>query len=212
MTVNEIFAQAATKPVALATAVLGNLIPFFGVLFLGWDAAQILILYWVENVVLGVLTLPRLIATAKSFAEGAFLVPFFIVHYGLFCFGHLTFALLIVADFGDEAGGLYGGLFRMLREPSFLWAVAAVVALNLFAQIREWWQPGKWRTSDAKIEMFKPYGRIFVLHLTVLFGSAVVMMLGGPVAAILILCLLKALLELRLLAFSEPPVVLAEKT
>lgn len=212
MTLNEIAAQWATRPVALATVVVGNLIPVFGVLFLGWDAAQILILYWVENVILGVLTLPRLIAAAKGKGEGWFLAGFFIVHYGLFCFGHLTFALLIVSDFTDEAGGLYGWLFAMLRQPSFLWAVAAIAVLNLATQIREWWGPGLWRTADPKLEMFKPYGRIFVLHLTVLFGSAVAMMLGAPVAAILILCVLKALLELRLLAFSEPPETVAAPT
>lgn len=205
MTVNEIFAKAATRPAALATVVIGNLIPFFGVLFLGWNAAQILILYWVENVILGLLTLPRLIVASQSAGEGAFLGGFFIVHYGMFCFGHLTFALLIVSDFADEAGGLYGGLFRLLREPSFQWAVVAVAAVNLVAQIREWWWPGQWRTADPKLEMFKPYGRIFVLHLTVLFGAAVATMLGAPAGAILILCLLKAALELGLLAFSETP-------
>ena len=203
MTVEEIFAQVMMRPAALATVVVVNLIPVFGVRFLGWDAAEILILYWAENVVLGLLTLPRLIAASKGGAQGVFFALFFLIHYGLFCLGHLTFALLIVGDFTDEAGGLYAPLLVLLRQPSFQWALAGMAVMNLITQAREWWLPGLWRTADPRTEMFKPYGRLFVLHMTVLFGSAVVMMLDAPVGAILVLCLLKAALELRLLAFSE---------
>jgi Family of unknown function (DUF6498) len=44
--------------------------------------------------------------------------------------------------------------------------------------------------------MFRPYGRIVVLHLTVLLGGFLVMGLGAPVAAIVLLVALKTAIDL----------------
>lgn len=203
MTPTDIRAAIASKPAAVAAILIGNLVPVFGVLFLGWDAAQILILYWTENVILGLLTVPRLLAAGRAKpGEAAFLAGFFTVHYGFFCLGHLVFALLLVSDFAGRGGSMLAIFTGVVQQPGFLWAVLALALLNLVIQIREWWAPGKWRTSEPKTEMFKPYGRIFVLHLTVLLGAGVVLGIGAPAAAILILCLMKTALELGLLGFS----------
>lgn len=202
MTVAELPAFFASRPAAVAGIVLANLVPVFGVLFLGWDAGQILLLYWAENVILGVLTLPRLIASAKGRFEGWFLAAFFCVHYGLFCAGHLVFAMLMISDFDRLGEQGYSAFLTIVETPGFLWGVAAVAAISVFTQIRDFWLPGLWRTADPKKEMAKPYGRIFVLHLTVLIGAGVVLSFNGPTFAILVLCLLKAALELGLLAFA----------
>ena len=44
--------------------------------------------------------------------------------------------------------------------------------------------------------MFRPYGRIVVLHLTVLLGGFLVMALGAPAAAIVLLVGLKTAIDL----------------
>lgn len=175
----------------MAVILVTNLIPVYGVAALGWNAGQILILYWIENVILGVLTVPRLVAAGRG-GGGCFLPAFFIVHYGMFCAGHLVFALHMVSEFSQ---GRYG-LGEAMAEPGFQLAIAGIFGLNLLAQLRDWWWPGKWRDADPKDEMFKPYGRIIVLHLTVLFGAWLVLITRAPVGAILLLCGLKALLEL----------------
>jgi hypothetical protein len=36
-----------------------NLIPLFGVLFLGWGLFAIMVLYWLENGIVGLLNLPK---------------------------------------------------------------------------------------------------------------------------------------------------------
>ncbi|MFC5344551.1 DUF6498-containing protein [Brevundimonas staleyi] len=206
MTVNEILAHLKTRPLAVAGVVAANLIPVFGVIFLGWDAVQILILYWAENVLLGLLTIPRLLVASRDKPGAAlFLAGFFTVHYGLFCLAHLFFAMLLISDVVDQGGTMIGAFLAIVRQASFQWAVVALAVLNLATQIREWWWPGKWRGADPKTEMFKPYGRIFVLHLTVLIGAGLVLSLGGPAGAVLILCLMKAALELGLVAFGSVP-------
>ena len=203
MTLSWIRAAIASRPFAVAAILIGNLVPVLGVVALGWDAAQILILYWIENVVLGVLTVPRLLAAGRKKPGSAiFLTGFFIVHYGFFCIGHLVFVILLIGSFMGFAEGPVRQLTDVLGSPGFLWAVAAVAAINLVVQIRDWWIPGKWRDAEPQAEMFKPYGRIIVLHMTILIGAWAVLNLGAPAGAILVLCLLKAALELGLLGFS----------
>ncbi len=192
-------ATLAARPVAVIAAVLGNLIPVYGVIALGWNASQILILYWIENVVLGVLTLARLRKVAQSKPGGCFLTGFFVIHYGAFCAGHLVFALFLIEQF-DPA---FPGLGVTLQQPSVFWACAAIFGLNLFTQLREWWGPGLWRDGDFGQEMVKPYGRIVVMHLTVLIGAWLMLLTRAPVGAILLLCLLKAALDLLTLSLRD---------
>lgn len=191
----------AGRPIAVTIVVIGNLIPVFGVAALGWNPAHILLLYWAENVILGLLTLPRLLVAGRGLG-GVGLALFFTVHYGAFCMGHLVFAIGLIGDFSSSDQGA-GATARDVT--GLLWAVLAIFLLNLVAQLRDWWLPGRWRDADPKLEMFKPYGRIMVLHLTVLLGAWLVLAVRAPAATILLLCGLKALLELALLALRSLP-------
>lgn len=188
----------------VAAILVGNLIPVAGVLFLGWDAARILMLYWVENVVVGLLTLPRIVAAQRlpTGASGGRLgnaisvSVFFVIHYGVFCMGHLVFAMALAADFIAAEGGDRDVWDRTFDDPAFLWAILAMAALHLVTQVRSWWMTGAWRQASPTLEMFKPYGRIFVLHLTVLLGAWLLLVFKAPAWVVLILCLGKAGLEL----------------
>lgn len=199
--------------------VLSNLIPVFGVAFLGWDAVQILILYWVENLVIGILTLPRILAarapdirqqgTHDPFAQAqvaglgnrAFTGCFFVVHYGIFCIGHAVFAFMLAGDFVEREGAGAPGVWeRTFGSSGFYWAILAIAVLNVVSQVRDWWVPGKWREAIPTVEMFRPYGRIFVLHITVLLGAWVLASTHAPTYAVLLLCVLKAVAELGGLA------------
>ncbi len=195
--------QAATRLAGFRFlfVILVNLIPLGGVVFLGWDAGAILILYWIENVIIGLMTLPRILT-----ANGAIPSPqagqkassrvglgcFFIIHYGIFTLVHGGFTLVVVSSFVAEdraqvwpAGGLW-------------WAVAATAILHGIAFFRDWVRPGTWRTASPTLEMFRPYGRIFVLHLTVMLGAWGLSEMAAPTWTVLILCLLKAGLELAI--------------
>ena len=99
-------------------------------------AAQILILYWIENVILGLLTLPRVLAARRpqSNASGGRLgnsigaAAFFTVHYGVFCIGHLTFALALAGDFIAAEGGDGRVWDHTFGDPALPWAVMAMAA------------------------------------------------------------------------------------
>jgi hypothetical protein len=87
---------------ALITA---NLAPLFGILFFGWDAASIVLLYWIENLIIGAYNiLMMILVKVKSRSaqfKKLFIIPFFCVHFGGFCAVHGFFLLAFFKLGGD---------------------------------------------------------------------------------------------------------------
>ena len=138
------------------------------------------------------LQLPHIPGMALKFV----LIPFFIVHYGMFCFGHLT---AVVGIFGG--GGLGSGVGSALTElwqPAFWIAVVAVFASHLYSFVANFMGDGEYKRSNLMLLMKRPYGRIIAMHIAIVLGAGLVIWLGSPLPMLLILILIKTFLDLRL--------------
>lgn len=129
-----------------------------------------------------------------------FFVPFFIFHYGLFCFVHGVF---IFAIFGHDTGsfGPYGGLDNFLhvfREQHLWWCVAALAASHLWSFAVNYIAHGEYRRTTVPMLMFQPYARIIILHVAILIGGIIAMTLGSNVFVLLLLVVGKTLVDLGL--------------
>ncbi len=192
--------------------ILWNFIPMVGVLAFGWDALPLLVFYWIENVAIGALNVLKIIAA--GIAKGRigmlvtlFLVPFFCVHYGLFCYVHGVFVLAMLkfstgteADMhtGFDPFDVWGYVWQQLQTDADLrWSVLAMVAIQVVAFGVLWFWQGKWREANPMVQMFEPYGRVIVLHLTIFIATIPVLLLGQTALAVLGLCVVKCALELR---------------
>lgn len=182
---------------AILTLVLSNLMPVFGVLFFDWDLSSILILFWLENAVIGLYTLLK-IASAKGVPQQpiisdfgknryhyskTFYILFFVVHYGMFTGVH---GLFVYYFFGTTN----------LSYENF-----AVPLMGLFAShgISYWSnfiQKGEYITASPDRQMFSPYKRVLVMHFTVMLGGGFAK-IGGWFAlpALLILVILKIVVD-----------------
>ncbi|MBW2485930.1 MAG: hypothetical protein JRE72_00795, partial [Deltaproteobacteria bacterium] len=70
---------------SITALTIANLIPLIGVVFLGWDAAAIVLLYWIENLIVGFFNILRMLlvkveSRSKQFQK-LFMIPFFCVHF-----------------------------------------------------------------------------------------------------------------------------------
>lgn len=186
---------------SVVALVLANAFPIAGVLWLGWTVFPLVLLYWLENVIVGACNvLKMLLAQPRnpvSWAAKAFTIPFFVVHFGGFTYVH---GVLLLAFFGPKTlapFSLLQAVPTMIRANHLGWGVVNLAASHGFSFFWNYLRNGEYQRASLPALMGQPYGRIVVLHLTVLFGGWVVMLLGSPVGALIILIGLKTAADFR---------------
>jgi hypothetical protein len=191
-------------PLSAVVLILANLVPLYGVLFLGWEAFPLMLLFWVENVIIGVLNAARMLCVdphdAAQWAAKLVMVPFFCVHYGMFTAVHGVFVL---SFFGTGAFGRVEGLDvlsvagRAVHGLDLGFAVLALAASHVFSFLWNYLYRGEFRRATVPALMMQPYGRVVVLHLAILGGGFAAAALGSSVWALLLMLALKVGLDLR---------------
>jgi len=178
-----------------------DLFPIWAVLTLGWGAAPLVFLYWLENLIIGAVTLAKMVATSmKEHVIGLvgmlFVGPFFIVHYGMFCFVHGIFVSMFakLSTGGDPGFPTPWGLVEeaLLSGASMPTFILAIIAVQIFLFVQDFLLRGEYRETSVDQEMMKPYGRIIVLHIGIFAGAFAMAALGEPMWGILALILLRA--------------------
>lgn len=179
---------------AVAALVAVNLVPLVGVAALGWSVGALLSLYWLENAVIGGWNGVKLFvvggeeavpaASLRVRPANAPLVAFFGVHYGLFWVGHGSIVLsqFVAAD---------PSALATVTSGPFLAAIVGLVGSHGVSFARNFVAGGEYRTATVDDLFYEPYRRVVVLHLTVLFGGALVDGLGDPLVGLLLLVLFK---------------------
>lgn len=203
-------AAVKASPLALAALVAVNLVPLVGVAFLGWRLYDVMLLYWLENGVIGAFALARMVTAGSAPAATLFFGPFFVVHYGMFWIVHGIFVVSLFGGQGPFAtGGGAAPLGAAAGDPSFGpslalpfvgriplvegfgVALAALVLSHGVSFVQNWLLGGERRGASPATVMPRPYGRVVVLHLTLLVGGFAVQLLGAPLVALVLMVALK---------------------
>ena len=189
-----------SAPLAVVLLVAANLFPVVGVLYLGWDVATVLIAYWIENGIVGLLNVPKMLLASgppsqdASIAAKAALAAFFAFHYGLFWIGHGVFVMLLTGAFGFF--GFVDPAPRVPDDRILLLAAAALFVSHAASLVLNYVGRREYLSISVGAQMFRPYLRIFVLQLTILFGGFLILALRQPVGLVVLLVLLKTALDL----------------
>jgi len=245
---------------ALIALIAANAIPLVGVLFLHWSLWTILVIYWLENGIVGFWNVPRMllaggqlipeadlqraVATAdaplqndtpeRRLAQAQLrfalrlggnglpgfarlgLAGFFLVHYGIFWLVHGVFVFALPAFAGDFGAGTAftpgdgipnsGPPFAGGGASAFgdiLWGSVLLAAVALFLShaasfLFNYVGRGEYHGTSPAAQMAAPYTRVVALHLAILFGAFAVAFGGAPVAALVILVLVKTFFDLTL--------------
>lgn len=215
---------------------IANSVPLLGVLLLGWSTFAIVVIYWAENVIIGMINVLKMLICSPSqetlklanttlkqrngnselvqrllerqsqgilvahHASKAFFIPFFIFHYGLFCFGHGVFVFELLGGNMSFVSpfNFWSDAFERLREEKLLWAVGALAASHLFSFFVNFIYRGEFRRVTVPQLMFQPYGRIVILHIAILFGAILIQFFGSPIWMLVILVVGKTILDVGL--------------
>lgn len=183
--------------------ILANLIPLFGVLFLGWNAGALLLIYWLENIVIGFYTLIRMFYACGTKAIG--IAIFFMIHYSAFCGVHGLMVMMLSVTAG-EGSMLEGG------DEGFILFLPFLLVAEVFRNIATF-HPGlltlpllsfvishgistvmnnligkEDQGRKAESIMSDPYRRVAILHVALIFGAGAIILSGaGSVMPILLL-------------------------
>jgi hypothetical protein len=192
-----------TQPVLLA--LLFNLLPVVCAPLFGWRLLSLMLLYWAENLIVGVINVAKMIIAGvtkgpKEIFSLLFDVPFFIVHYGMFCAVHGVLILVLFSGAPEKSVSdpfhLPAAFIDQVRTDRFLALNLLMLAVfHLYRFVTEWVQTKEWRNVKPIEQMFMPYGRIIVVHVAVLLGGFLGTLIGNPLIAVMLLALLKTVLE-----------------
>ena len=183
--------------VSIGALFLFNLIPLAGVFFFGWNLSSIMVLYWFENVIIGffnVLKMAKAEGTAPqtklysgnkavTIAQKSGSILFFIVHFGMFTFGHGVF---IFAFFGRDLSAFSSLALAAL----FLFVSHGISYAYNFIGNEEF---KKVAFQDL---FFQPYKRIIIMHITIVVGAFIAFQLEQPTFFLILLIFLKIVVDI----------------
>ena len=212
-------AQRKFPAISVVALILANTVPLFGVIFLGWSAATILILLCFENILIGFLNVPKMAlcpVTAPFDSRGVPLspaeretmsklklsnskgwnillkiitIPVLYQVYGGFVFAQIALLVFIL----DQIPGASESISPLALST----AAAPLMLSHGISFFVNFIGRGEFRRTGFVAQAFRPYGRVFVMTLTVAFGGGLSIILDSPVWALAVLVLLKIGTDVR---------------
>ncbi|MGE0557807.1 MAG: DUF6498-containing protein [Burkholderiales bacterium] len=180
-----------------ATILIGvNLLPLLLVAAGLWELRQVMLLYWLENGVIGAWHLVKLLTAQNTpLLVRPIEAVYFIVHYGLFFTVHGFFLLSMLGlkiGIGDPVS-----LFLAL--PRDIWPlVLLLVASHGYSTIWHYFIGGEYAAVKSGELFMRPYARVVVLHLTILGAGFLTQMYDEPRALLVVLVLLKTVIDVAM--------------
>jgi hypothetical protein len=206
-----------------------NLVPLVGVIFWGWDAFVLLMLYWLETAIIAFWTVTRIatlpvsaledikIGSGKSVTSSVGLAVFFTLHAGIFMGVHFLFLWELFSD--DWARKIHG--FRDFIDQMVigtgLWVPLLALfivrgALMLFDSIKPQLMrrfgivPRRPREpavlGPGETLLFGLYLRIVVMQVTIIIGAWFALILGNA-GALIFLIIVKTAVDLSFQIIAE---------
>jgi len=192
-------------------------VPLFGAFFLGWEAFDIVLLYWAENLAVGFYNILKIAFVKVSHPiehlGKLFLIPFFAVHYGGFTAVHGFFVLMLFkkGEAPFPAGDTWPCFFVFLQmlvnvikqaysvmSTPMRYALAGLFLSHGVSFVYNYLLKGEYARTNPQKLMSSPYARVVVMHLAIIIGAFVSMALGSPVAVLAVLVVLKTALDVKL--------------
>jgi hypothetical protein len=229
-------ARLGTTLLSALLLVAVNAIPVVGVALWGWSLMMILVLYWLESGIVGVVNVFKIARAEGGAMDGPIveqrgnritirlsgigglggfggnlakgpIVAFFVLHYGIFWAVHGVFVFLLplfaglsAAGFGDPIGGFEIGPmdFGALPADALILSAGLLAASHVISFFVNYLGRGEYRRVTPQGQMLSVYGRVVVLHVTVVAGAFVIGVFGTPLAALVLLVGAKTVLDLFL--------------
>lgn len=165
--------------------IAANLLPVAGVWFLGWNATEAFIVYALETMIVGILTIIKMLIItfykgkdewhangSTTLQSGFFFIFFFILHYGFFALVQTTI-FSQTAHITPHGSGMMHFFFNWYTyiNTDIAYMLAAFIISYIARSLIPFILNGDFKTAPLMLIMFQPYGRILIQQFTVILGS-----------------------------------------
>lgn len=206
-----------------------NITPVIGVYLFNWNPFIILFIYWFESAIIGFLNILKMLISGAvqdggfspdGFKQGVFLSAFFAFHYGMFMLVHGVFLTVFYFMFTngslfsfDLNSSIFSSLFSgfipdslTLNEiiESELFPVIALGIYHIINFIIYFLFSGEYDRNNAEDYFTRPYKRIVIMQLTIIFGGFVLFTSGfRNIIFVIFWILLKITGDLKITALEQ---------
>ena len=188
-----------TGRLSIILLIVANLLPLAGVFLWDWDVFFLLLIFWCENVFIGLFGIARLIVAANNdtLREGLFLPLFFLVHYGGFMFGHFMVLFGMYSSQVDELGtrAQPADYYRLVMEHLSWVAVVALFISHGWSFVENFMGRSEHERLSPRQAMALPYKRMVITHVALILGGFFLIRSGQPLGGLVVLVLLKIALD-----------------
>lgn len=189
--------QVMTAPasrLALVGLLAANLLPLAGVLLFAWKVGEIMLVYWAESVIIGLINVAKLVVIGRWAA--LFYAPFFLGHYGGFMAMHLLLIMMFFVRGPSDQGDMPLSEVTHILAP--LWPALLGLSLShLLSFAQNFIGRGEYARIKLSAQMNAPYRRVLVMQFTIILGGMLTLALGSSIAALVLMVALKLLVDVR---------------
>jgi hypothetical protein len=207
--------------IGIVIVLVTNAIPIYGVFRLGWSVTNVLVLFWLENLLVAIFTCARIAlhrhltnksghwrsgqigsTTKGKPASGSLLGEYAIAAF-VFTFGHGVFVAAIAFLLAQKQPGEAMWHFSSAAFKQGALMLAVVLAVDFVTDL-----PGLGSRSFAWIKTYaqQRMGRVLVLHLAIIFGMVAMAVTESPLGLLYVLIGLKTLWDLAAASAVAAPV------
>jgi hypothetical protein len=174
------------------------MMPVIGIIFLDWSLFSILFFYWLESAVVGIYNIAKIfmsnipqenddkeISEKQTKKARLYVAGFFIFHYGMFMLGHILF----ISDlFGPSD----------IKFNTILIGIASLGISHGLSFKFNYINHKEYEKVTIKQQMFAPYKRILVMHLSIFLCGFIISIFGTHIVALVIMVLIKIIIDILL--------------
>ena len=199
--------------IGLLPTIIGNLVPLIGVLLFGWDLPSIVVMYWIETGVVGlvnVLRIRRSMALGRPTVDadgsverpivraamsGSWLLALmWLLAYGIF-WAILAPFVIQIANGGFYEGASQTGWSGASAEV-IAWGTVSLVGGQVVAYVLDYVIGRRYLTVTSLELLRDPFVRILVILATIAAGGVGIALIGSPVGFLAAMVVAKTIVEI----------------
>jgi hypothetical protein len=179
-----------------------NFLPILGVIYFQWDLYSIMLLFWLETLIIAVLSLFKMLLCSPKDVWLWLKKPFIIIYLGIqYVFLIISCGLAISYLFGGDFYEIVNApsldlLSRYIQKYQLFGALVGLGVSRCFSLAVNYIGKGEYKQSTIRSLMYQPFGQIVVIEIVIIITGLIIKIAGAPLIGLILLIVIKIYLDM----------------